>query len=138
MDEYRDLELLTEKIRSTFSTNDQHDYEKKQKIFSDDTEQRLEKIAERINRENRINASINGSEPQVHLEQCSECGCTGGIVSIIHSKEVCSSKRNENNYRYNDQENVMVCDACRKLEKISVTKIECSKCGIERKIISFL
>ncbi|CAF0863263.1 unnamed protein product [Rotaria sordida] len=107
MDEYQDPELLIEKIRSNFSTNDQNDQENKQKILSDDTEQRLEKITERINREDLINASISGSELQVDLEQCSECGRTGGIVSIIHSKEVCSSKRNGNYYRYNDQEDVM-------------------------------
>lgn len=141
MNQYNDPEILFNEIRSIHSSNDQNDQASRQESLSVEMKKKVGRIVDRIYREERITESIDPnehSELQMELEQCEneECCRLADCINITHSKRFCSSKRQGNYYRYNNEVDTMVCDACRELANISRTSIKCRDCGKIRRTVS--
>jgi hypothetical protein len=136
MNHYSDPEILFNEIRSIHNSNDQNDQTSRQERLSGEMRKKMERIIDRIYREERINESLEQSELQIELEQCKRCGRSADCINITHSKKFCPSKRKGNYYRYNNEPDTMVCNACRELENISRTSIKCRNCGANRGIAS--
>ncbi|CAF0782488.1 unnamed protein product [Rotaria sordida] len=71
---------------------------------------------------------------KVEFEPCLKCLRSSLSANLIHTSERCPSGRNGNYFRYHATTDQMVCDACRQIEKISVTPVKCAKCGSLRGI----
>lgn len=136
MNHYTDPEILFNEIRSIYSSDNQNDQEGRQERLSVEMKKKMNRIIDRIYREERINESFEQSELEIELERCGNCGRSADCVNINHSKEFCPSKREGNYYRYNNEDDTMVCDACRETENISRTSIRCRNCGANRRMTS--
>ncbi|CAF0923487.1 unnamed protein product [Rotaria sordida] len=71
---------------------------------------------------------------KVEFEPCSKCHRSALSADLIHTSERCPSGRNGNYFRYYTTTDQMICDACRRIEKISMTEVKCAKCGSLRLI----
>ena len=133
MSHYREPDTFMEAVQNVFDTGIPNE----QESLSTETREKLNKLLDRILREEHINDSIDPEtqrELQVELEQCPKCHRPAGTVNLVHAKEDCDSGRNGNYYRYNYVKDQMVCDACRKLTKITATDVKCTRCGALRRM----
>ena len=144
MDLYQDPEIFIAEIRSIY--NDDNNQEDRREDLSIEALKKLQRLEDLILREERINKSVMVNdekaeftgELKVELEKCVGCHRSSQIVNLIHVKAQCSSGRSGNYFRYHSSDDRMVCDACRKIEKISAAQVKCAKCARSRRIIRLI
>jgi hypothetical protein len=135
MNHYNESEIFINRMRNIYyNLTDRNNEEGGQEELSPEIEKKLKKKIDDIYYEERVNESLKGSELDVDLEPCKKCSRLAGRYNIIHSIEYCKSGRVGNYYRYNNEADIMVCDACRETTSILKTPIKCSKCGERRDI----
>ena len=134
MEVYDDPEILFEEVRRKHTSGNQNAQTANLDALSPEMRKKIDRIIDRIDREKRIDDSINPEhkrELAVDVEKCENCGRSNDFINITHKKTVCT-EGGGNYYRYNDERDRMVCNACRKIENIKPTKIRCRNCGRDR------
>lgn len=135
MNQYNEPEIFINRMRNIYyNLTDRNNEEGGQEELSPEIEKKLKKKIDDIYYEERVNESLKESELEVDLERCKNCGRLAGRCTMVHSVEYCKSGRIGNYYRYNNEADIMVCDACRETTSILKTPIKCSKCGQRRDI----
>ncbi|CAF0911486.1 unnamed protein product [Didymodactylos carnosus] len=138
MNRYQEPELLIEQTRTTLAVKDLHRQQQEERTLLEEIKKKLENKRDLVFRQKRINISLkNANSVRVGLAPCSQCGRVGGAVNITHPKQDCTSHRTGNYYYYHNDNDRMVCDACREIKQISTTGVECSRCGAARKVTRY-
>lgn len=97
----------------------------KQKLL-DEAHQKLNELTRKAHQEALINESLDKAEPwRVGVAPCS-CGARGGAYNMLHTN--CTSNNAGNLYYFNNENNRMVCDACRKIIRCQPDDARCIEC----------
>lgn len=135
MNEYKEPELLINQMHFNSIIEDLKRQEQEQARLLHEIKKTIESKRDLVHREKRINFSLkNAKSVRVGLAPCKSCKREGGATNVVHPKKYCPSGRKGNFYYYNRENERMVCDACRSVEKIAEQWVECSRCGDSRKV----
>ena len=137
MNDYREPESFVRMLRENSVIKDLHRQQAEQRKLLQEMMAKLEIKRDLLDREKRINNSLKSPKSvRIGLAPCTtpNCGRPGGAINYVHSKKHCPAKRNGNYYYYHNEDNRMVCDACRQVLKIDEQRVDCSRCGRPRKV----
>ncbi|CAF1339040.1 unnamed protein product [Rotaria sp. Silwood1] len=138
MNGYQEPELFIKKMHANLVIEDLHRQQQEQRKLLQETMKKLENKRDLVHREQRINDSLKLAKPvRIGLAPCAHCGRPGGAINYVHWKKHCPSRRTGNYYYYHREDERMVCDACRQVDKIDDQRVECSRCGRTRKVTRF-
>jgi hypothetical protein len=138
MNGYYEPEFTIEKKRQNLVIEDLQRQRVEQQALLKETKEKLKIKQDLFHREKRINNSLKYPKPvRAGLAPCKNCERDGGAINYTHWKKDCPSKRTGNFYYYNQEDERMVCDACRQVLNIKEQRIECGRCGGLRKVTRF-